>query len=180
MGHLRQVQGLYLRPTVHCPFGIFRPSFTVLTDNNPVTYVLTTAKSDATGHRWKAALVAFNFDKQYRPGRNNADEDDLSRLPISIEAVQAISTSMVSRSHIENLTVNPEVVLDDYDPRGTGTWNLIDWEKFQHLDPDHHSTSTFSEHHNYFSVRTSLHGRLDTGTIQGRSSTIVSDNRSFH
>ncbi|CAG2222986.1 unnamed protein product [Mytilus edulis] len=48
------------------------------------------------------------------------DADALSRLPISIEAVQAICNSMVSRSHIENLTLNPELVLDDYDPRGTG------------------------------------------------------------
>jgi hypothetical protein len=43
--------------------------FTVLTDNNPVSYVLTTAKLDATGHRWLADLSTFNFDIKYRPGK---------------------------------------------------------------------------------------------------------------
>ena len=55
--------------------------FTVLTDNNPLTYVLTTAKLDATGHRWLAALANYNFVIKYRPGNNNADADGLSRRP---------------------------------------------------------------------------------------------------
>jgi hypothetical protein len=38
--------------------------FEVKTYNNPLTYVLTTDKLDATGHRWLAALTAFNFTKQ--------------------------------------------------------------------------------------------------------------------
>jgi hypothetical protein len=36
-----------------------------------MTYVLTTAKLDATGHRWLAALAAFNFNIPYRPGKKN-------------------------------------------------------------------------------------------------------------
>ena len=71
--------------------------FTVLTDNNPVTYVLTTAKLDATGHRWLAALAAFKFEIKYRPGKNNADADALSRLPITIDSVQAICNSMLPK-----------------------------------------------------------------------------------
>ena len=55
--------------------------FTVLTDNNPLTYVLTTAKLDATGHRWLAALATFNFDIKYKPGKQNQDADGLSRRP---------------------------------------------------------------------------------------------------
>jgi hypothetical protein len=31
---------------------LYGTQFTVLTDNNPMTYVLTTAKLDATRHRW--------------------------------------------------------------------------------------------------------------------------------
>ena len=53
----------------------------VLTDNNPLTYVATTAKLDATGHRWWAALSNYNMSIHYRPGRNNADADALSRQP---------------------------------------------------------------------------------------------------
>jgi hypothetical protein len=41
---------------------------TVLTDNNPLTHVLTTAVLDATGQRWASALWKFNFDIIYRAG----------------------------------------------------------------------------------------------------------------
>ena len=35
--------------------------FEVYTDNNPLTYILTTAKLDATGQRWVASLANYNF-----------------------------------------------------------------------------------------------------------------------
>ena len=40
---------------------LYGNKFTVRTDNNPLTYVLTTAKLDATGHRWLAVLSNYNF-----------------------------------------------------------------------------------------------------------------------
>ena len=55
--------------------------FVVVTDNNPLTYVLTTAKLDAVGHRWLAELSAYNFELVYKSGRTNIDADALSRLP---------------------------------------------------------------------------------------------------
>jgi hypothetical protein len=55
-------------------------TFSVFTDNNPLTYVLTFAKLDATGHRWIAALSAYNFTITYKPGKFNVDADGLSRL----------------------------------------------------------------------------------------------------
>ena len=36
--------------------------FTVKTDNNPLTYVLTTPNLDVTGHRWVAALASFKMN----------------------------------------------------------------------------------------------------------------------
>ena len=53
----------------------------VFTNNNPLTYVLTTAKLDATGHRWLAALTVFDFTLHYKPGTCNRDADALSRRP---------------------------------------------------------------------------------------------------
>ena len=41
---------------------LYGGDFDVYTDNNPLTYVLTTAKLDATGQRWVAALANYNFD----------------------------------------------------------------------------------------------------------------------
>lgn len=63
----------------------YAPSFTVYTDNNPLTYVLTTAKLNATTHRWIAELADFNFSIKYRPGKVNGDADGLSRMPLDME-----------------------------------------------------------------------------------------------
>ena len=54
--------------------------FEVYTDNNPLTYVLTTAKLDACGQRWVAKLANYNFTIQYRSGQSNVEADALSRI----------------------------------------------------------------------------------------------------
>lgn len=40
---------------------LYGAEFVVMTDNNPLTYILTSAKLDAAGHRWLASLSNFNF-----------------------------------------------------------------------------------------------------------------------
>lgn len=40
----------------------YAPTFTVYTDNNPLTYILTTARLNAAGHRWVGELADFHFD----------------------------------------------------------------------------------------------------------------------
>ncbi len=60
---------------------LYGAQFTVMTDNNPLTYVLLSAKLNATGHRWLAALATYNFSLKYKPGRHNIDADILSRYP---------------------------------------------------------------------------------------------------
>ena len=78
-------------------------TFEVCTDNNPLTYVLSSAKLDATGHRWLAALSSFDFKLTYRSGRSNGDADGLSRRPQETmemfpDVVKAISQAyLVSR-----------------------------------------------------------------------------------
>ena len=52
--------------------------FEVLTDNNPLTYFLTTAKLDPTGHCWLAELLLYDFSIKYRSGLRNGDADGLS------------------------------------------------------------------------------------------------------
>ena len=56
--------------------------FLVRTDNNPLAYVLTTIKLDATGHRWSVALTNYHFSIQYHPGRRHGDADGFSRPPV--------------------------------------------------------------------------------------------------
>lgn len=84
-------------------------TFSVYTDNNPLTYILTSAKLDATGHRWVAALSAYQFSITYKPGKTNTDADALSRLPqtLSVDTVKAICDSDQGHPLIESLPVQP-------------------------------------------------------------------------
>ena len=59
---------------------LYGAEFQVLTGNNSLTYILATAKLDATGHRWVAALSNYTFSITYKPGKNNKDADALSRI----------------------------------------------------------------------------------------------------
>ena len=58
-------------------------SFEVFTDNNPITYVVTSAKLEATTQRWIAALALYNFEIYYRSGKHNVDADSLSRIKVA-------------------------------------------------------------------------------------------------
>ena len=64
----------------------YAPEFTVYSDNNPLTYVLSNTKLNATGHRWVSELADFNFKIRYHPGKENGDADYLSQLPLDFES----------------------------------------------------------------------------------------------
>ena len=64
---------------------LYGAKFTVVTDNNPLTYALSKAKLDATGHRWLSSLATYDFNIVYRPGKLNIDADILSRYPGPVE-----------------------------------------------------------------------------------------------
>lgn len=55
--------------------------FKVITDNNPLSYLQTSAKLGAVEQRWAAQLAQFNFTIEYRSGKLNQAADALSRLP---------------------------------------------------------------------------------------------------
>ena len=59
---------------------LYSGEFDVYTDNNPLTYVLTTVKLDATGQQWIAASALYYFRIYYRSGKMNANADALSRI----------------------------------------------------------------------------------------------------
>jgi hypothetical protein len=60
---------------------LYGTEFTVITDSNPLTYILTSAKLDATSYRWLSNLSTYSFKLQYRAGKQNQDADGLSRRP---------------------------------------------------------------------------------------------------
>ena len=123
--------------------------FEVYTDNNPLTYVLTTAKLDACGQRWVAKLANYNFTIQYRSSQSNVEADALSRIAwpkvldgtdtVDVEnmdthIVNAIITGARSKSSlIESISSSPEII-----PSGLITDSSeppLDWFKLQRADP---------------------------------------------
>ena len=117
--------------------------FEVYTDNNPLTYVLTTAKLDAAGQCWIASLANYNFKIFYRSGKLNVEADALSRLPwrsTQMERGEPLIAKMMLQSKIE-----PETDLSkEYPPQGGTT------EKYGH------------RYHAYIESK-----RLDQGTNGG-------------
>nr|KAG5712759.1 hypothetical protein BaRGS_029814 [Batillaria attramentaria] len=131
---------------------LYGHTFTVFTDNNPLTYVLSTARLDATGHRWLAALASFDFDIKYQPGIGNAAADALSRLPaggsepaagrhdqehISAETVRAVCNSSQSVPYVECVSMSACVVDQTFNVPGQSLDMLSaeDLEKAQLADP---------------------------------------------
>ena len=53
--------------------------FEVFTDNNPLSYLQSSAKLGATETRWAAELSQFRFQIKYRSGKCNGNADALSR-----------------------------------------------------------------------------------------------------
>lgn len=82
----------------------YAPTFTVFTDNNPLTYILTSAKLNATGSRWVAELADFHFTIRYRPGKENVDADSLSRMPVNIEEVMKQCTEELTSDSVAAVT----------------------------------------------------------------------------
>ena len=128
---------------------LYGAHFEVWTDNNPLTYVLTSAKLDATGHRWLAKLASFDFSIKYKSGKTNTDADSLSRIP---ETCAEITKAICNASELETdfvscMSMSPDVVsefescsdvveqldisqlqLDDPDIA-----KIIEWERCGHI-----------------------------------------------
>ena len=60
------------------PYGKNRNEFVVCTDNNPLTYIFSSANLDATGQHWVAWLTSDYFSLQYQKGKDNTVADFLS------------------------------------------------------------------------------------------------------
>ena len=115
---------------------LYGGTFKVHSDNNPLTYVLTTAKLDATSQRCVAALANYNFKIIYRSGKQNIDVDALSRIPWETEQVSTTlerglcGVSYIPTKPITMMSLKPEIL-----PKLTHQ----DWVKEQALDNDIHT-----------------------------------------
>ena len=69
--------------------------FEVYTDNNPLTYILTNAKLDATGQRWVASLANYNFKIFYKSEKLNVEADALLCIPWESTQVEHVEPLIV-------------------------------------------------------------------------------------
>ena len=106
-------------------------TFEVYTDNNPLAYVLTSAKLDACGQRWVAKLANYNFTIKYKCRLSSVEADALSRiswpeiladnedLDIDLECmdthvVNAVLTGSKSKSSlIESVSCSSKIILTE-------------------------------------------------------------------
>ena len=127
----------------------YAPSFKVCTDNNPLTYVLSSAKLNATGLRWIGDLADFNFTIHYRPGKANIDADTLSRMALDDIAYMESCTEVIPHGVVcsaklqEEGTVNwisalsgdPATLESDMSNGGQPSVPQLDVKQAQTADP---------------------------------------------
>ena len=108
----------------------------------PTYHVLMSAKLDATGQRWIAALANYNFSLHYRLGKTNVEADALSRIPnvegemsIDQEAIRAIANAM-QIGEFSELNENPNLVICKSATPTPRKFSNEDWVRKQNQDPE--------------------------------------------
>ena len=93
---------------------LYGGTFNIFTDNNPLTYIITSAKLDGVGQRWVASLGPRNFSLHY-----NVVVDSLSRIPwenavFYNEIYYNVVKAVVHKGEINSSSyIEPELIFDD-------------------------------------------------------------------
>lgn len=138
---------------------LYGAKFEMWTDNNSLTYMGTSTKLDATGHRLVAALAKYEYSIHYHMGRHNMDVDALSLQPhdstaeviVSVDGMRSIcnhsgmgalspgsppncTTEMLGLlpKSVPQVSVNYMVLNQSPLPR----LSAADWQEAQEKDPD--------------------------------------------
>ena len=140
------------------PYGMNRNEFVVHTDNNPLTYIFSSANLDAAGQRWVACLTSYNFSLEYQKGKDNAVANFLSwmneRLPkeevqeylnkIPYPGVKAVLDNAImpiEERAEQGVRPTPDCQGDCQEemvgarPTRLATTNVTDWKQEQKEDP---------------------------------------------
>ena len=140
------------------PYRKNRNEFVVHTDNNPLTYIFSSANLDAAGQQWVAHLASYNFSLEYQKGKDNTVADFLSRMserlpeeevqkylnkipypgvkvvldntitPIEEHAEQGVRLTLDCQGNYQEETVEAR-------PARLATTNVTDWKQEQKEDP---------------------------------------------
>ena len=119
--------------------------FVVQTDNNPLTYVLTTPNLDAMGHWWVGTLASFQFKFKYQKGTDNGAVDTLSWIPISHsgQTVQSLLEGAIVGASDRGEAEANEGLLEEHERLSREArvqavklelMHIVDWEQAQEAD----------------------------------------------
>ena len=140
------------------PHGKNRNEFVVRTDNNPLTYIFSSANLDAAGQQWVAHLASYNFSLEYQKGKDNTVAHFLSRMSkrlpeeevqeylnkIPYPGVKAVLNNAIMpiKEHAEQgVRLTPDCRGDCQEetaearPARLATTNVMDWKQEQKEDP---------------------------------------------
>ena len=122
-----------------------------MTDNNPLTYILTTPNLDALGHQWVAALAGYNMTIRYLKGSDNKVADALSRIetrldPDTVTELLNYAKADAPRAEVDDIRVieeeeraDQEVILRTIQlarqEKRFRNLRTEDWHRAQMMDP---------------------------------------------
>ena len=119
---------------------LYGGQFDVYMHNNPLTYLLTAAKLDATGQRWVAFLANYNFRIFYKTGKTNVEADALIQIPrsehtmIDAPAVKAI-IHVVPHTDLSEYNYHPTDLVCKSTQVVVHKKSRDDWKTEQENDP---------------------------------------------
>ena len=140
-------------------------------ENNPLTYVLSTAKLDACSHKWVARLANYNFNIHYRLGISNVDANALSRIPwpsilsdpdivdfdetIGTQSIKAIcNSSRISYGYCETMCSGAASLPSQFVDMSVSPSQPFDWMKEQSKSPEIKEVIILIRKHKLYSRRT--------------------------
>ena len=127
-------------------------------DNNPLTYILSSAHLDAAGHRWVTSLADYKFSLEYQKGKDNTVADFLSRMEDRLpkeEVEEALCRVKIPASGVKAMLDNADTPIAERAEMGNDvlpiraclaetlsacpvkytTLQVVDWKKAQREDP---------------------------------------------
>ena len=140
------------------PYRKNRNKFVVHTDNNPLTYIFSSANLDVAGQQWVARLASYNFSLEYQKGKDNTVADFLSQMnehlpgeevqeylnKIPYPGVKVVLNNAImpiEECAEQGVRLTPDCQGDCQEetvearPTRLATTNVLDWKQEQKEDP---------------------------------------------
>ena len=140
------------------PYGKNRNQFVVHTNNNPLTYIFSSANLDAAGQQWVAHLASYNLSLEYQKGKDNTVanflswmneclpeeevQEYLNKIPYPlVKAVLDNAITPLEECAEQGVWPTPDCQGDCQEemvgarPTRLATTNVMDWKQEQKEDP---------------------------------------------